>query len=141
MKMFQMKDGEVTKVAELGDECVTLGKDAWIGRHEIKDFEAATALAASATRLTGETYLPVDQGSGHWPRYDVVKAPKVGDVVSRGFNGDYYPVGTIVKITHNFKRVECNDGTVFWRRKNTGGWRDGGFWMVQGTRDERNPSF
>ena len=60
-----------------------------------------------------------------------------------GFNGDYYPCGTIVKISPTLKKITTSDGKEFYRVKQTGSWRLKGtsFYMVKGTHDKRNPSF
>ena len=112
-------------------------------RHDIKDFADAQRLADEFTAKTGDLHLAVDDGAYVSPRYDVVKAPKVGEFVSQGFNGDYYPVGTIVKVGKGAKNITCDDGSVFRRVKLKGGWKltKSCFWMVKGNRDERNPSF
>jgi hypothetical protein len=114
-----------------------------LARHDIKDFAAAETLAAARTAETGVQHIAVDDGANRWPRYNVVEAPKVGEFVSQGFNGDYYPVGKIVKIGANYKNITCDDGSVFRRVKQTGGWKlsKSCFWMVKGNRDARNPSF
>lgn len=120
-------------------------------RGDWKTFEDAQRIAAllNAThcRIVGRTevkFIATDAGSNVSPRYDVQELPRVGDFVSKGFNGDYYPVGTIKSISAGpaFRKITTEDGSTFWRVKQTGCWREGGTWsMVKGRHDERNPSF
>lgn len=112
----------------------------WMSSRDFRTFEDARSMAAYLTALTGTTYLPADEGSGVWPRYRVVQPPKVGDAVSRSFNGDSYPCGTITKVTPSWQ-VTTSTGAKFRRYKETGGWREAGrgFWLVAGHHDETNP--
>lgn len=116
---------------------------AWQTRWDWKSFDEVERLSRYLTAMTGKTYLPVDHGPHTGPRFDVMEAPKVGDQVSRGFNGDYYPCGTIVRITKNWM-VITSEGRKFNRRRNTAAWVEvggGPFCLVPGHRDERNPHF
>lgn len=113
-----------------------------ITRHELHKFADAQVLAEKATRLTGETWLPADDGPNRYPRFDVIQAPKLGDLVSRSFNGDSYPAGKIVQISSSFRRVKTDDGTVFYRVGNSASWRNNQtWWMISGHHHELNPSF
>lgn len=133
-------DGQVldasTKTPEYGD------RGNWTSRWDFKTFADATRIAHSATQNLGALFVPVDSGPYVSPRYDVLQAPKVGDKVSYGFNGDYYPDGEIVKVSPKLQ-VTTSTGNVYRRRKQTGTWlRTGGTWaLVQGHIDERNPHF
>jgi len=111
-------------------------KSSW----DYKSFAKVEGIAMRLTAMTGKTYLPCDASASTSPRYSVIEAPAVGDPISYGFNGDYYPCGTIVKITKGW-RITSSTGKVFNRRKNSCGWRMvGGTWgMVAGHVDERNP--
>jgi hypothetical protein len=111
-------------------------------RWDWKTMDRVRELAAKLTAITGKTYLPADAGSAVSPRYDVFQPPAIGDDVSYGFNGDYYPCGKIVRITKGW-RITTSEGKVFNRRKESAGWRMvGGTWsLVQGTHYEQNPSF
>lgn len=115
---------------------------AWQSRWDWLDFATVEKLARYVTAMTGRDYLPTDATEAVAPRYGIVPAPKVGDPVSYGFNGDYYPCGHITKITKGW-RVTTSEGKVFNRRKNTSGWRMvGGTWgMVAGHIYEQNPHF
>lgn len=109
-------------------------------RNNWRTFEAAQEVAA----LLGPGFIATDAGSHVSPRYDVQQLPKIGDVVSYGFNGDYYPCGTVTKISAgpNFRRIQTSDGKVFYRVKQTGCWKNAGTWsLVSGYHNERNPSF
>ena len=111
-------------------------------RWDWKSLDEVKSLAQQATELTGEVHLGVDHGDGVSPRFDVIAAPKIGNKVSKGFNGDYYPCGEIVKITPSWQ-VTTSTGEKFRRVKESGGWRQTGrsSWMVDGHIDERNPHF
>ena len=114
----------------------------WSSRWDFKTFADATRIAHSATKNLGTLFVAVDSGPCVSPRYDVVQAPKVGDKVSYGFNGDYYPDGEIVKVSPTLQ-VTTSTGNVYRRRKQTGSWQQtGGTWsLVQGHINERNPHF
>jgi hypothetical protein len=116
--------------------------DGWINRNDILSFARASTLASILSEKLGRLYLPADAGPRTSPRYDVIEAPQVSDEVSRGFNGDYYPCGTITKITPTYQ-ITTSTGAKFRRVKESSRWQEtgGGFSMVHGVRDERNPSF
>jgi hypothetical protein len=110
-------------------------------RNDWKTLARAEELAAQLTASTGATYLATDAGPNCSPRYDVIEVPMIGAEVSRYFNGDGYPAGTIVKISRTFKRIETSEGVVFFRRGKTGSWVNDGTWsMVAGRVNDRNPS-
>lgn len=118
----------------------------WQSRWDWKSFEEVERLAAYLSAMTGKIHLGVDSGPCVSPQFDVIEAPRVGDEASRGFNGDYYPVGKIVRITKGLMVItedEHGKQRRFNRIKKSGGWREvgRGFWLVSGVRDERNPSF
>lgn len=123
----------------------------WINRNDISQYPGAPFLYAqqiadSASKLAGAPYLAVDNGESVSPRYDVIEAPQVGDEVSRAFNGDYYPVGKIVAIQKNYRRIVV-DGSprgrlIFARRKESGAWLNKGMWsLVSGQVSRLNPEF
>lgn len=114
----------------------------WMTSRDFDSFESAKKIAGYLSFMTGATYLPADEGESISPRYRVIKAPALGEDVSKSFNGDSYPCGKIVKITPTWQ-VTTSDGSKFRRFKETGGWREAGrgFWMVAGIHDERNPHF
>jgi hypothetical protein len=114
----------------------------WQSRWDWKDFETVSRLSRYITAMTARDYLPIDNGPHHSPRYDIINAPAVGDEVSYGFNGDYYPDGTIVKITPTFQ-VTTSTGHTYRRKGLTSGWyQPGGTWgMVAGHIYEQNPHF
>lgn len=114
----------------------------WMTSRDFETFEQAKRMAGYITFMTGETYLPADEGEGTSPRYRIVKAPKLGDKVSKSFNGDTYPCGEIIKITPTWI-VTTDTGQKFRRWKQSGGWREQGrgFWMLHGHRYEQNPHF
>lgn len=132
---FTYTDGKLTTVS------TDYSADA-INRNDILSIAHAEKIAADATSLTGNLHIGVDRGNSMWPRFDVIEAPRVGSEVSKAFNGDYYPAGTIVQVSKSLRRVLTSNGTVFYRRGQSGTWLNGGTWaMVPGTINERNPSF
>lgn len=140
------KLGRISRVLEILEEYPRDREDRaeFMTRNDITSYEEAERLAHVANVDLNETFLPVDKGAYVSPRYDVIRAPKIGDPVSYGFNGDYYPCGTIERFGgQNFKVIYTSDGTKFNRRRKTATWvRQGGtFCMVRGHRDELNPSF
>lgn len=115
----------------------------WLSRTDMATLEFAEKIAAQLTETQGKVFLATDSGEHVSPRYDVIEAPAIGDKVSRGFNGDYYPCGEIVKITPKWM-VTTSTGLKFRRQKNSGRWLQspgGTFGMVGGHIDERNPHF
>lgn len=135
MLSFLIENGQVADVS-------SLYKPGWLNRTNIKSFEQAQAIATSTIELTKDRYVAVDSGPSVSPRYDVVKAPKVGDKVSYAFNGDYYPDGEIVSVSPTLI-VKTSGGHTYRRRKLTAAWQQpGGTWsLVHGHVDKRNPSF
>lgn len=112
-------------------------------RGDWKTFESVTEVAAQVSEFMGETYLPVDNGLHHYPRYDVARKPRVGDEVSYAFNGDSYPDGVIVSVGDGVRAVvKTSTGRKFNRVRKTGSWMNGNTWsLVNGHYDKRNPSF
>lgn len=92
--------------------------------------------------LTGKKHF-VYKSRTHLCPIQVVKLPEVGEEVSKGFNGDYYPCGKIEKISASYGKIVTEDGTVFIRqKKNPVCWLNDRTWsMVPGIKDERNPHF
>lgn len=132
------------EVIDLADEFPKEDRKEWTMGRDCKDMQEAATLAGAATISLSRLFLPVDRGSHVHPRYDVIEAPRVGDEVSYGFNGDYYPDGVITKIGGTAcSRIYTSTGSVYNRRRQSASWiKRGGTWsMVKGHRNERNPSF
>ena len=151
MIYIRVENGRPVEISEkhpgCGDHWVETGmhlKNAtgWMSGRDFNSFEDARTMAAYLTALKAVQFLPVDEGSGTYPRFRVIEAPKVGDLVSKSFNGDSYPCGTVTKITPTWQ-ITTDEGGKFRRYKETGGWRaEGGtWWMTAGHIDERNPHF
>lgn len=115
---------------------------AWQNRWDWKSFEQVEKIAKQLSEATRKVYLAVDRTSSVSPRYDIMEAPAIGNPVSYGFNGDYYPDGEITRITKTW-RIHTSGGHEYRRYKNTSTWkRVGGTWsLVDGHHDERNPHF
>lgn len=115
-------------------------KVGYISRWDYESMDHVAKLAAELTEATGELYIPVTTGAS--PKWDVIKAPKVGDDVSYGFNGDYYPSGKITSISPTMKLITTEGGRRYYRKGTSGAWVMGGTWtLVQGVHFQQNPSF
>lgn len=126
------------KLVQVTAKCVDNGQSRW----DFKTIEMAEKVAQDATTLMGDLYIATDAGEFSGPRYDVIRAPKVGDKVSRAFNGDSYPAGEIVKVSTSLRRVQTSTGVVFWRDKQSARWVSNGTWSMTGGHEERrNPEF
>ncbi len=111
-------------------------------RWDWNTMQAAEDVALLLNLHSDEKYIAVDSGSGVSPRYDVVRMPQVGDDVSYGFNGDYYPCGKIASISKTLKKITTTEGKEFYRRRQTGSWVMNGTWsLVRGIHNEQNPHF
>ena len=76
--------------------------------------------------------------------YSTTQTFRVGDKVSKGFNGDCYPEGVIVKITPS-GIIATDTGEIFRPYKHNGammGWKSQRtWWLVSGHHHKQNPSF
>ena len=108
-------------------------------RNDWTSKEEVDAIASQLTEHTGHLFLGLDNGRNVKPRFDIFKAPMVGDVVSMGFNGDYYPCGKIVSISKTMKKIVTENGTTFYRRSTSRWLNCGTFAMIPGEHNERNP--
>ena len=138
-------DGKIVHVTESYKEAINLSYSKSVtieDRHDWKNFEEVSKIAVELSVLKNTEHLAVDQGDWISPRFNVIKAPKIGDKVSQCFNGDSYPEGEIVKVTPSWQ-VTTSTGKKFRRVKKSSTWlRAGGtFAMIIGHYDERNPSF
>lgn len=106
-------------------------------------FEQVTKLAQELTvAIAGELFLPTDAGEHVSPRYDVIKAPKVGDKVSYAFNGDCYVCGKIIGISPSYRLITTDSGKTFYRKRLTGTWLYNKTWaLVNGHHYTQNPEF
>lgn len=126
-------DGDDVKLSNINDMKAQ-------SRWDWKSLEEVQGLAAKLSVSEKKLYIGVDKGSSVSPRFDIIEAPTVGDEVSYSFNGDSYPCGKIVKISKSLRRVETDEGKVFYRRKMSGTWLNGGTWaLVHGHISEQNP--
>lgn len=114
----------------------------WQSRWDWNSFEQVEQIANQLSKPTEKQYLATDAGDGCFPRFDIIEAPAVGDPVSYGFNGDYYPDGYIAKISKKYM-ITTTNGTTYRRRGNSGSWKKpGGTWsLVAGHIEEQNPHF
>lgn len=131
---------EVEAVTEKLEETHARTDLIWQSRWDWSTKQVVDNLAAQITEYADELFIGIDNGASVSPRYDVIRAPKVGAVVSMGFNGDYYPQGKIAKISESLKVITLDNGKRFYRRRETGKWLYERTWtLIQGTKDERNP--
>lgn len=140
------------RIVEISENCpsdvqwIPSGSDVrgsgWISSRDLKSMEDAVQISAELESFTNRRYLPVDAGAGVYPRFRVIQAPKIGDKVSRSFNGDTYPCGEIIRITPSWQ-IRTSSGVKFLRYRETGGWREacGSFFMIYGDLYEQNPHF
>lgn len=111
-------------------------------RWDWKSLEQVQGLAKQLSDATGDLYHGQDKGANVRPRFDIYKAPAVGDEVSMTFNGDYYHCGKIVSISTSMRKIVTANGTTFWRRGHGALWLNlGTFAMIPGVHNERNPHF
>jgi hypothetical protein len=150
MLAFITKNGYLQRVVDVNfdlysgaaQEARRIAGEVMHNRNDFANSEVADSFARAATAVTGRLHIATDSGEYVSPRYDVIEAPVVGAAVSRSFNGDSYPAGNIVSISKSLKRIVTSDGTVFFRRRNSGAWVNHGTWsMIPGHVSEWNPSF
>jgi hypothetical protein len=120
----------------------------WIERWDFPDFQFVQRLAIGVSKLTGKEWIPVDHGGNRSPQFDIIRRPEVGDDASKGFNGDYYPVGKVISVSGGPQfRLVVVDGPQgklkFYRRGPSASWvQSGGTWsLLRGVVDERNREF
>lgn len=143
MNYFLVLENKVVSVRSTTPTLEERLKQNWISRNDIGSFMQAERIVEDlADLMLCDTYVAVDCGEGTYPRFDVVAAPKVGEAVSYGFNGDYYPDGVIVAVTKKFK-VTTSTGNTYRRRKLTANWKQphGPWSLVHGHISEQNPHF
>lgn len=119
----------------------------WCNRNDFDSFMMAQAIADAASKFADKPgkYIAVDKGPDVSPRFDVIAAPQVGDDVSMYFNGDAYPIGKIVAIKPDLKRIVV-DGSkrgrlIFIRRNQSAAWLNKGWSLVPGIRNDFNLEF
>ena len=112
-------------------------------KERFETMEAAEARAIELENETGEAHVAYESDYPFNP-YVAQRMPQIGDEVSMGFNGDYYPMGKITKISKTYFRITTENGATF-TRVGPFSWKKGGkrgtFSLVQGVHDERNPHF
>lgn len=124
----------------------SFGPGGWINRNDIDSFMMAQQIADSASLLGCAKYMATDNGPDVSPRFNVIECPSYNSECSMGFNGDFYPVGKIVRISSkkDYKVITVNGprGLMrFYRRKLSGAWLNKGFSLVPGVISKWNPEF
>lgn len=117
--------------------------EALVDRNSLASLSQAEFDARVCTQTLGYECIGVDRGSHVSPRYDVVRMWQLGDKVSKAFNGDCYPEGTITRISDSKRMITTSTGLRFYRRADSGSWiQQGGTWQLcLGHVEKRNPSF
>lgn len=142
MLHFIYRDGTLAEVTDKFPQYPEPTGMRYMSRHDFPTLDTAARVAADASALTGDLHIATDAGPHHYPRYDVIRAPKVGDAVSYSFNGDTYPCGHIARISDTLRKVTTTTGETFFRRRESGTWLHGKTWaLVRGHVNERNPHF
>ena len=109
--------------------------------HKMPDAMAyCEKLAAGATAVTGRLYIASDLGPCVSPRFDVVEAPRVGDAISRSFNGDSYPDGHIVAVSDSLRVITSSSGRKYYKQGARASWKlaKSCFYMIAGHVSEYN---
>lgn len=117
-------------------------KAGWVSRWDWWDYGIVERIAAAVTKHVGEPHLAIDRGQGVSPRFDIILAPKIGDEVSKSFNGDSYPMGKITSISPSMRVITTSTGAKFYRQgPRSGAWTKNSFSMIPGNVYEQNPHF
>ncbi len=136
MTQIQIVDGKAVGFVQSGRGITTESGWDW------SRIEHAQQRAQEMSEATGDLHIAADNGKNCSPRFDVVRVPKVGDEVSRSFNGDSYPCGKISRVSKTYGVITTDTGLKFYRVDQTGYWRlHKTWWLVQGHIEERNPHF
>lgn len=135
------EDGFSDKLVEAAGLSISRA-DVKLGRYTTKESAQITANLATAAQ-PGLTFLVSDDGPRVSPRFDIRPMPRVGDPVTKAFNGDYYPAGRIKNISPTGYKITTDTGVTFYRKNAARHvWKSGGTWtMVLGWTNRRNPSF
>lgn len=104
--------------------------------------EEATTYAAAEEAKAGRPWIPTDSGPHVHPRFSAIEVPRVGDEVSYTFNGDYYPDGTVTRVSKSLV-ITTSEGHRYYRKGASGTWKQtGGTWsLIRGHVSERNREF
>jgi len=130
------------QVCQIADTYPKDDPKGWIHTRDLSDLGQAIKVADEISELTGELYLGIDKGEWISPRFDVIKAPKIGDQVSFAFNGDYYPDGVIQHISKSMRVITTDSGKKYYRRGLSGCWKYQQTWsLVVGHCSDKNPHF
>lgn len=142
MIFFYMVNGVVVQVS---NECPNSdwiqNNVGWADRNDIRTIDQCTDIADQITAITGNVYLASKEGS----YFELTKAPKIGDDVSSGFNGDADYIGKVTKIGKNYSNIYVTDDngneSIFRKKKNISAWKDGYRYLSIGINNSRNPHF
>lgn len=169
MLHFHMTDGKVDAASELSSadhhqisetgqwlprgfnatKGISEKASGWFNRWDVDSMATAEAIAEALNAKSmrqgksANAYTAADSGPSVSPRFDVIRAPQVGDEVSSYFNGDGYPEGKVTRVSVSLRRVQTSTGAVFYRQGASARWiKAGGTWaMISGHYNDRNPHF
>lgn len=101
--------------------------------HEVEsrwDWKTLERVTEVCNMLDQELYMVEDYGRDCFPRFDIVRKPRVGDKVSYCFNGDSRPDGEIKSISKTMKLITTTTGSKYYRRGQSATWKRHGTWSL-----------
>lgn len=107
-----------------------------VDRNDICSWREACEVAANVEGAGPDEYMAVDNGPTEWPRYDVVRAWKIGDRARMVFNGDGFDCGQVCRVSPDYKRIRVTGikgprggrkALTFKRQGKSGVWKRGAF--------------
>ncbi len=132
-------DFDVVDVLPATDHAAGPTSSIQVSRAQIKTKAWGEKLLAKVREFTKTDFI-LTEDSGY-PKFDIVRAPQVGDFVSRGYNGDHYPDSEIVRISPTGKVITTASGKKYYGSREIGKWKSGAFSLMRGYHDRRNPCF
>ena len=108
-----------------------------VDRNDLCSWKEACEVAANVEGACPGDYMAIDNGAmNEWPRYDVVRAWKIGDHARMVFNGDGFDCGQVCRVSADCKRIRVTgrEGPrggrkpmTFKRQGKSGVWKRGAF--------------
>jgi hypothetical protein len=107
-----------------------------------QDIMVAARLIQENSVYLGRIEKGAQKGPHVHPRFSAIEVPQVGDEVSYTFNGDYYPDGTVTRVSKSLV-ITTSEGHRYYRKGASGTWKQtGGTWsLIRGHISERNQEF
>lgn len=104
-----------------------------VNARSFRSYDQVETVAKLANQFVGsDAFMAIDGGHGTWPRYDVIKKPKIGDIV-QSYDTQYKDEGNIVSISPTLTTVKTSSGKTFNRIRMSSLWRskDGKFMVYK----------